>query len=164
MDTLVLALGNPLRGDDGIGAAVLEQLAARDLPQYVTLLDGGTAGLETALLLADYQRVFIIDAADMGLTPGSWRRIMPDQVTLGEADLHGTLHSAGLAEALALASALAMLPPEIIIYGIQPAVIGWEPGLSETVTAAVPVVTGALVDELIPCVEVSEQEGLSPLP
>jgi hydrogenase maturation protease len=28
MTTLILALGNPLRGDDGIGAAVLEALPA----------------------------------------------------------------------------------------------------------------------------------------
>jgi hypothetical protein len=50
--TLVLALGNPLRGDDGIGAAILEALArSESLPQDVTLLDGGVAGLETALLM-----------------------------------------------------------------------------------------------------------------
>lgn len=159
MDTLVLALGNPLRGDDGVGAAVLEHLSAHDLPEHITLLDGGTAGLETALLLADYRRVFIIDAAEMGLKPGSWRRILPEQVTLGETDLRGTLHSAGLAEALALGAALEMLPPAIVIYGVQPTVIGWEPGLSGAVAASVPAVSAALLTELLPRLEGSERRA-----
>lgn len=141
--TLVLALGNPLRGDDGVGAAVLEQLKQnRRLPPQITLLDGGTAGLETVLLLQDYSRTIIIDAAEIGGAPGDWRRFTPSEVKLQAADpqLSGTLHYAGLAEALALAEALGVLPAEIVIYGVQPADIGWTPGLSEAVQAAIPAI------------------------
>ncbi len=147
---LVLALGNPLRGDDGVGAAVIEALAGTDLPRGATLLDGGTPGLETALLLQGYARVIIVDAAEMGLEPGEWRRFTPAEADLKPHDLvlRGTLHSAGLAEALALAEALGILPGEIVIFGMQPGRIGWEPGLSEAVRAALPGLCRAIREEI----------------
>ena len=55
-ETLILALGNPLRGDDGVGVAVLDQLNQMDIPSHTILMDGGTPGLETVLLLKNYQR------------------------------------------------------------------------------------------------------------
>lgn len=151
--TLLLALGNPLRGDDGVGLAVLEALAqADDLPEDVTLLDGGTAGLETVLLWQGYRRVIIVDAAEMGRAPGAWARLTPDEGLLRAAasGMGGTLHSAGLAEALALGEALGVLPPEIVIYGIQPVVTDAAPGLSEPVRRAIPPVCAAISDELRP--------------
>lgn len=148
--TLVLALGNPLRGDDGVGPAVLAQLAAVGLPAGVAALDGGTPGLETTLLLQGYQRVIIVDAAEMGREPGAWARWPLGEARLQPADmaLRATLHSAGLAEALALAEALGVLPPEVVIYGVQPAEVGWEPGLSAAAAAAVPAVSAAILDDL----------------
>jgi hydrogenase maturation protease len=149
LHTLVLSLGNPLRGDDGVGTAVLTLLAAYPIiPPGVVLLDGGTPGLETVLLLDGYEKAIIIDAADMGLPPGSWRRFSSAKLAAQEANLTGTLHQAGLAEALALAEALNMLPAEVIIYGIQPAEIGWEPGLSVEVETAVLEVCQAILAEL----------------
>jgi hydrogenase maturation protease len=148
--TLVLALGNPLRGDDGIGEAVVKQLRQSDLPAGVTALDGGTPGLETILLLQDYSRAIIIDAADMGRRPGEWTRFTTADAELQADDLHSrmTVHYAGLAEALTLGEALDILPPVIIIYGVQPGDIGWTPGLSEPVQAAVPAVCNAILYEL----------------
>jgi hydrogenase maturation protease len=148
--TLVLSLGNLLRGDDGVGAAVLEQLTSRAFAGDIDFLEGGTPGLETLMLLQGYDRVIIIDAADMGCAPGEWRCFTPDQVRLQARDLYlrGTLHYAGLAEALNLGEALDMLPPEIIIYGIQPENIDWEIGLSPAVANAVPNVCEAITEVL----------------
>ncbi|GAB4477133.1 MAG: HyaD/HybD family hydrogenase maturation endopeptidase [Anaerolineae bacterium] len=150
LPVLVLALGNPLRGDDGVGAAVIEALAAADLPPGVRLLDGGTPGLETALLLQGYTRVIIVDAAEMGLQAGKWRRFTPAEADLKPHDvaLRGTLHSAGLAEALVLAGALGILPGEIVIFGVQPERIGWEPGLSASIRRALPGLCRAIREEI----------------
>ncbi|MCE7945924.1 MAG: hydrogenase maturation protease [Chloroflexi bacterium CFX4] len=149
-NTVILALGNPLRGDDGVGAAVLEQLGRSALPKTVALLDGGTVGLALVLLLNPYQHAIIIDAAAMGEPPGTWRRFSLAEVCLQAHDmaLRGTLHYAGLAEALLLGEALNMLPPQITIFGIQPAVTTWEIGLSNAVQAAVPSVCTAILELL----------------
>lgn len=150
-DTLVLTLGNLLRGDDGAGQAICERLArSGSLPPNVALLDGGTPGLESVLLLEGYRRAIIVDAADMGREPGEWARLTLAEVTLQAADpsLRSTLHSAGLAEALALGEALGILPGEIVLYGLQPDSLDWTPGLSAPVQAAIPAVCAAILGEL----------------
>lgn len=146
-DTLVLGLGNPLRGDDGVALAVLAVLETLPLPDSVVVLDGGTPGLETAVLLENYRRVIIIDAANMGLAAGEWRRF-GREVLQSSAAMLGTLHDAGLAEALALAEALGTLPPEVVIFGVEPASVDWEEGLSAPVAAAVTAVAAAIQQEV----------------
>jgi hydrogenase maturation protease len=143
----VLGLGNPLRGDDGIGAAVIQSLQQRTLPAGVRLLDGGTPGLETVLLLQQCARAIIIDAADMQQAPGAYSVFTLDEVALKSGDLYQrvTVHYAGLAEALALGEAMGLLPREIVIVGVQPAAVGWEIGLSAPVQAAVEPVAQAVM-------------------
>lgn len=156
-DTLVLALGNPWRGDDGIGNAVLDALTEQKLPNTVTLLDGGTPGLETALILEDYRRTIIVDAADMNLAPGTWRRFDHTSVrSTIKTTMGGTLHDAGLYEALNLADALGMLPHEIVIYGIQPVNLDWGIGLSPILAEAIPAIVNTIVMEL------NEKKGIKP--
>ena len=142
--SLVLALGSTLRGDDGVGPAVLAALAKRGPLPTLDLMDGGTPGLETALLMEGYGRVIIIDAANMALPPGTWRRFSPEVVRSGDLHHIGTLHAAGLGEALALGRALNLLPDDIILYGVQPADIGWQDSLSKAVLAAVDDVADAI--------------------
>ena len=116
---------------------------------HITLIDGGTPGLETALTLQGYDKVIVIDAANFGAEPGTWRRFPLSEVSLiQQANMNGTLHDAGLAEALALAEALGILPPEIILYGIQPESVAWETGLSEVVQQALPVICRQIQAEL----------------
>lgn len=159
MTILILGLGNSFRGDDGIGPAVIAALQAyvrsaegedsvAPLPPDVELVDGGTPGMETALLLEGYQRVIIVDAANLGRAPGEWIRFTPVDVALGPADMRGTLHSAGLPEALALAEALEILPSEIVIFGVQPLETGWASGLSRPVREAIPALCEAIVAEV----------------
>lgn len=146
---LILALGNPLRGDDGAGLAVLAEIEQQHhLPDNVALLDGGTSGLEMVLYFDSYAHVIIIDAADMGIPAGTWRCFPPDTVLqLAGSEMRGnTLHSAGLQEALAMAQALGILPHSTWIYGIQPALAGWEVGLSAAVAAGVPAIALAVTD------------------
>ncbi|NDJ36804.1 MAG: hydrogenase maturation protease, partial [Chloroflexi bacterium] len=139
------ALANPCRGHVGVGPAVLGALPA-ELPGTVDAVDGGTPGLETVLMLQGYDLVVVVDAAEMGLAPGSWRQFERDAIRMQTRDmaLRGTLHYAGLAEALALAEALDMLPPRITVFGVQPEDTGWAPGLSEPVRAAVEPVATAI--------------------
>jgi len=146
--TLILGLGNALRGDDGIGPAVIEWLDQQTLPAEVEAVDGGTAGLDIVSTLMGHARAIIVDAAHIGRAPGAWMRFTSDVARLKENDTTLSLHSAGLAEALALGAALNVLPREIILYGVQPKSVDWLPQLSAEVQAAVPEVGQAILREI----------------
>jgi hydrogenase maturation protease len=134
--TLVLGLGNPLRGDDGVGVRVVQQLAKWCLPSDVEVVDGGTRGLGLVSLLEGRRRAIVIDAGDMGLAPGEFVRFTLEEARLlREDEGRFSVHAAGLREALLLARALGMLPEEVVLFGVQPAHIAWEAGLSPQVEA-----------------------------
>ncbi|MBN1265323.1 MAG: hydrogenase maturation protease [Anaerolineales bacterium] len=149
--TLILALGNPLREDDGISTAVLSMLKER-LPTAadVDLLDGGTAGLDCALLWEGYENLILIDAADMGLPPGQWRRFGLEDMQLDENSLRsiGAVHAAGLNEALVLGRALGNLPPRVIVFGIQPETIQYGMRISSRLLQALPELCEAVLHTL----------------
>jgi len=149
--TLILAVGNPLREDDGISAVVLDELTLRIPPEApVDLMDAGTAGLDCALFWDGYEKLILIDAADMGLEPGQWRRFALEEMNLDENGLRsiGAVHAAGLNEALVLGRALGNLPPEVIIFGIQPETIRFGMGISSSLMDSLPSLCEAVVQTL----------------
>ena len=146
--TRVIGLGNPLRGDDGVGVRVTQMLMAEDLPESVQVLEGGTQGLGLVSLMEGWQRVILVDAADVGQAPGRFVRFTPQEARLLGDDLGISVHEAGLRDALLLGKALNLLPDEIIIYGVQPANLSWDDGLSPEVEAAIPLLVGSILDEL----------------
>ena len=146
--TLVLGLGNPLRGDDGIGPRVIESLHQRGLPAGVEALDAGAAGLDLLNLLDGPQRVIIVDAAEMGRAAGAVVRFRPEDVTLTGSAERFSLHGRGVADALALADALGIPLPEIVVYGVQPTRVGWGLDLSDEVAAALPGLVQVILKEM----------------
>jgi len=149
MDVLVIGLGNPLRGDDGVGCRVIEDLARRELPSHVELLDGGAVGLGLLDLLEGRERVIIVDAAEMGRRPGEFVRFAPDDVFLASQADSFSFHHAGLADVLALADALGRTLPEMVIFGVQPAEVVWREGLSQAVETAIPTLAEAVLNEIM---------------
>ena len=136
--TLVIGLGNSLRGDDGVGVRVAQTLAEQVLPPGVEVIDGGMQGLGIVNLMEGRQRVIVVDAADVGRPPGQFVRFTLDEARLLGDDQHLSVHAAGLRDALLLAQALKMLPDEVIIFGVQPANLDWESTLSPQVEAILP--------------------------
>ncbi len=148
-DTLILGVGNPLRGDDAIGVVAVQQIATRpDLPPGVDVLDGGTAGLGLIPVLEQYRRVILVDAVQMGEQPGTVRRFVWDDVRLRERERALSLHQSDLNEALALAEVLCCLPPVLIVYGVQPQHTDWDQPLSDAVRRALPGLVDALMTEV----------------
>ncbi len=145
---LILGLGNPLQGDDGIGCRVAQELEKRELPNDVEVMDGGTPGVGLLNFFEGRKRVIIVDAAEMGIAPGEFRRFTPHEITLTGSQERFSLHRSGVADALALAHELKIELPEIIFCGVQPASVEWRDALSPQVQAAVPRVIGAILNEL----------------
>jgi hydrogenase maturation protease len=143
--SLVIGLGNPLRGDDGVGPEVIHSLRRRRL-DGLQLVESDGHDLVEWLAAEGFDQVVIIDAADLALMPGSWVRLTPE--VLGATPL-GLTHEIGLVEALGLLEAIRIRPAPIVIFAVQPAAIGWGPGLSRAVRRAVPAVASAIRRELL---------------
>lgn len=144
---LILGLGNPLCGDDGVGCEIVQALAGRALPPDVEVMDGGTPGIGLLNLLEGRRRVILVDAAEMGRAPGSVARFRPDEARLGGSAGGSSLHRSGAGAALALARALDLTLPELVVFGVQPARVGWGLGLSPEVQAVVAHVVEAVSQE-----------------
>jgi hydrogenase maturation protease len=146
--TLILGLGNPLRGDDGLGPRVIVELRRRGLPEGVTATDAGTAGLDLLRYLEGWGRVVVVDAVDVGREPGQFVRFTPSEARFLRSEGGLSIHDHGLGEAIALASALGRRLPELVVYGLQPMDMAWREGLSPQVEASVPALVEAVLTEV----------------
>ncbi len=121
MDQIILiGLGNILLTDDGVGVHVINRLKERyDFTPRLSLIDGGTLGLDLLPLLQDKTMILLVDAVDFGKEPGHIEEMEDDQIplTLG-AKL--SVHHIGLPDLLAVAKWTDVKPKKICLIGIQP--------------------------------------------
>lgn len=68
---LVLCVGNPLMGDDGVGVELAKRLQKRDYGPLVHVEEGGTLGMTLLPLLEDADTVILVDAVKTGAAPGT---------------------------------------------------------------------------------------------
>ncbi len=73
--TVIVGCGNLLRGDDAIGPTLVRHLWELGVPDGVTLVDGGTAGMDVAFKMRGARRVVIVDASATGAEPGTIYRV-----------------------------------------------------------------------------------------
>lgn len=146
--TLVIGIGNPLCCDDGLGVRAAEVLANEDLPPGVQVRELGTPGWDLVNHIQGWRRVFLIDAVEMGEAPGVWHRLEARQAQFITANQSISLHEPGLADSLALAQALNLMPDEIVLFGVEPAATGPGDELSPEVTNAIPSIVESIRQEL----------------
>lgn len=87
MSFLVIGYGNPLRGDDGVGWAVVERLERTAAATSLTLITRHQLLPELADLIAQATGVLFVDAAADG-EPGSIRLIPLSPDPTGPASSH----------------------------------------------------------------------------
>lgn len=133
---VVIGVGNPDRGDDGVGHRVVSHLEARGLPEAALHT---TEGADPGTLIEKWRTAaaaYLADAMVSGAAPGTIRRFdaaagpLPDGVRLAST------HTLGAATALEMARALGRLPPVCVVYGIEGAGFEFDAGLSPEVEAA----------------------------
>ncbi len=118
MKELVLGIGNTLNGDDGIGIYIAEKLSKAKLSgaerELVAISTGTTPENYTSVIRKHNPDILIlVDAADMGLSPGSYRIIPPEKIEI----MHFSTHNLPLSFFI---SYLSEFCGEIILIGIQP--------------------------------------------
>ena len=147
-DLLVLGIGNPLMGDDGVGNQVIELLAEKDLPPNVKIEDAGLPGWGLPAWFEGWSNVILVDAVQMGKSPGSWRRFQTEEVQFVLENDALSLHQPDLACGLALAQALELLPENLILYGVEPAVVNPGEALSPAVRHSLSDVVASILNDL----------------
>jgi hydrogenase maturation protease len=146
---LVLGLGNVLLSDDGLGAAALARLESGYLiPEGVCLEDGGTLGLGLLGLLAEAERVILVDAVRTDSPPGTLVRLDGDDVMPAVRDRLSP-HQVGVAELLDTARLIGCCPTTVTLIGLVPESL--EPGLarSSAVAASLDELVEAIVREVV---------------
>jgi hydrogenase maturation protease len=159
---LILSLCNPLRSDNGAGSAIVAMLEKQvRLPASVELIDGGIAGMKILTMLEGYDHVILINAVDLGLPWGEWLRLDLDELLscLMIPDKKGTLHEAGLVDALVVGRAMNMLPARISVYVIQAQDNNEEIGKSSVVCEKITAIWEAILSEI----DDSHRDDLLPL-
>jgi len=133
MKVCVCGIGNILRGDDGIGPFVVKRLKGKINKKNILWLDCGESPenhLKTIKLFAP-DKIIIIDAVEMGMSPGTVRMINPDRIKGESFSTHK------LPLKLLLNYLKREINVEIIFIGIQPLHSGFNIPMSEEVLKSV---------------------------
>lgn len=144
---LVIGLGNPLMGDDGVGIHVIHELKKHHLPENVEVMDGGTAGVDLVDLLSTYRETIMIDAIrNENDHLSNIRLFSPDDLIYRKGDGNYSIHDMELTTALSLMKTLNIKIPDITIIGIPAVIIAPEVGLSAECSRFVPEAVGLIID------------------
>lgn len=134
--------------DDGIGVRVVQLLAERyGFPAGVTILDGGTLGLDLLPRLEGVERLLVVDAVETGEAPGTVVRLTGDDVPI-VLETKVSPHQMGLKDLLAVAMLQGFAPREMVLWGVQPALIEIGMDLSPAVAAQLEPLARHVVTEL----------------
>lgn len=148
MRVLVLGIGNLIMSDDGIGVRVVQRLAERyRFPAEVTLLDGGTLGLDLLPRLEGVTKLLVVDAVETGGAPGSVVRLTGEDIPLA-LETKVSPHQMGLKDLLTVAALQGHVPEEMVLWGVQPANIEIGMELSPSVAARQDALEEEVVREL----------------
>lgn len=147
--TVVLGLGNILHGDDGAGAQTIGRLRSDPrVPADVSLVEGGTLGLELLPYVWDCARLIVIDAVDVGEPPGTVVRMFGEE--LNSLPGNSSVHQLGVSDLLVALRVLAERQPEVVLLGVQPGSTNWSCDLSPAVAATFDYLVEATIRELQP--------------
>jgi hydrogenase maturation protease len=157
MKILILGLGNPLLGDDGVGWRVAEEVEHRlpksseisEISMEVDFSSGG--GLPLMERLAGYDEAILIDAIDLKRGPiGSVYQFDLDDLPNQFAGHIASTHETNLQTALRLGRSLgAALPDRVTVIAIEsPHVYEFSEELSSIVAASIPQAIDQVLQQL----------------
>jgi hydrogenase maturation protease len=134
--TVVIGIGNPMRGDDAAGVAVAERLRPR-VPVGVEVI---ACNEEPSRLMEAWDgadRVVLVDSVSSGAPPGMLHRFDADEEPVPARAFRSSTHAIGIAETIELARALGRLPRRVRVYGVEAGGFATGASLTPDVEAAV---------------------------
>jgi hydrogenase maturation protease len=127
--TVVIGIGNPMRGDDAAGVAVAERLRPR-VPAGVEVVSCSEEPSRLMEAWEGAERVLLIDTVSSGAPPGTLHCFDASEEAVPARAFHSSTHAIGIVDTIELARALGRLPRRVGLYGIEAG--GFETGSSLT--------------------------------
>jgi len=154
MKEVILGIGNTLKGDDGIGIYIVESINkylkefqerskqskfTGERRELIAINCGTTPENYTSIIRKhNPDRLILVDAADMGLGPGSCRIIPPERIKV----MHVSTHNMPLSFLISYVSELCR---DIVLLGVQPEKMDFGTGLSSAVKRSEEYVTKLII-------------------
>lgn len=155
----VLAVGNPIMGDDGIGLQILAGLQqllptrpawqAAQKAGELALLEGGTGGMELVPVVQESEQLLILDsvAPGNGRTPGQALHLSGDHVPR-LLSMKMSPHQVGLLDILTSARLTGKEPRVLEVVGVVSENVDLRLGLTESARGSIPSAVGLAAEVL----------------
>ncbi len=147
--SVVVGIGNPYRGDDAVGWAVIDGLKKKTQTIQLVKSQGDIA--ELIDIFSSYRVVILVDACQMNAPVGTWQRIDAHKQKIVEISPLTSTHGLSVTQAIALAKNISVLPPTLVLYVINGKNFSMNDGLSPAVAKSVEEVIQALLEEIRLC-------------
>ncbi len=135
---LILGIGNTLLSDEGLGVRAVKMLLEEfRFPEGVSVVDGGTLGLDLLYHLEGVQRLIVLDAVLGGKAPGTLYRLSGEEVSAHFRN-KVSAHEIGFQEVLAILELTERSPKEIVVLGLEPESLDPGTDLSPSVRESMP--------------------------
>lgn len=150
----VIAFGNPLRGDEGIGPYLLTALQEKwegndcETRCQWEFIDLGTSGMRLLTEMEHIEKLIVVDCALMGQTAGSIRSFSLKDIDTIKVTDQFSFHDTDLIRIIELAQRLHQCPEEIVIFGVEPETLAYQQELSPVLSTRTPDYLQLIEDEM----------------
>lgn len=148
---IVAGIGNPYRGDDGAGWAVIQELEKTADPKFLRKCRADAG--ELMEIFKSCPAVTIVDACLADAPSGSWRRIDAIEEAIPPERSQTSTHGFSLIQIIDLAKTIRQLPDQLIIYAIAGKEFRMQNRLSAAVSQAVMEVAQTIDREIQICMK-----------
>ncbi len=129
---VILGVGNVLLSDEGVGIHAVRTLEKESLPEGVEVFDGGTEGFGLMDVIADLDRLVVVDCVRGGEPPGTIYCFEVGELGVPIDKYQTSVHQVGILEILHLVELVGKRPRTTII-GVEPASLEMNLELSDVV-------------------------------
>ena len=126
--TVIIGIGNPLRGDDGFGPALIERLHGK---VSATCIDAGIApeNYVGCIVKETPDTILLVDVAHLELEPGQYRLLEPDDIAQSGLTTHD------MSSRMLIAFLQDQTQATIMMLAVQPQQLSLGESMSACVTA-----------------------------
>jgi hydrogenase maturation protease len=115
----IIALGNPLRGDDGLGVHVLQSVN-QFISEEIEILNVGMDCLALMDIWEGAELAVVVDAMKSGSNPGVVKVFDATENALPSKSFRSTSsHALGIGEMVELGRVLGRLPKRLVVIGVE---------------------------------------------